>query len=79
MVQSAILMDISAVSNSAPRCGGVGHLILPPAWSAARHAHDFVEVMVVLGGSLSVEMGGRTITASTGDVLYYPAGAAHAE
>jgi AraC-like DNA-binding protein len=44
-----------------------------------RHAHSFIEVLVVINGSLDIDAGTGRVRANTGDVVYYKAGQAHCE
>ena len=60
-------------------CMGVGHFAVPAEWKAGRHAHDFVEMLVMFGGSLAVRIGSEDFEARAGDVLYYPPECSHEE
>ena len=57
----------------------IGHLPANPAWNMARHSHPFHELIIVLGGQISVEIQSQTRQAQTGELLWYPAGIAHRE
>ncbi len=65
--------------TSLPVCLNIGRLRPDPHWRMTAHSHPCHELIVVLGGRMTVTAGGRTLTAATGDVLLYPAGLAHAE
>ena len=60
-------------------CLGVGRLQVGPEWKAKLHRHPWVELMVILGGRLSVHIGHATVSVGAGDVLYYPPRVSHAE
>ena len=45
----------------------------------ARHSHPFHELIIVLGGQISVEIQSQTRHAQPGELLWYPAGTAHRE
>lgn len=44
----------------------------------ARHAHDQLQISVILAGTMEEEVAGHTNRASAGDVIVKPAGVAHA-
>ena len=50
-----------------------------PGWSMKSHSHMHHEMIVVVRGGLRVELCGRTLRATAGDVLLYPAKEAHRE
>ena len=58
---------------------GLGYMTVTPAWKAPRHVHDFVELMAVLGGVLTLRLDDRTVEATAGDVLFYAPGLWHQE
>jgi AraC-like DNA-binding protein/mannose-6-phosphate isomerase-like protein (cupin superfamily) len=58
---------------------GVGRMVVEPSWSATRHSHPFVEMMVINGGALAVRLDGVEHRAGVGDVLAYPPHAPHDE
>jgi AraC-like DNA-binding protein len=60
-------------------CLSVGHLRPDPRWRMAAHAHPHHELIIVLGGRMTLTAGGRTLTATAGDALLYPSGVRHAE
>jgi AraC-like DNA-binding protein len=45
----------------------------------AFHSHPFHELIIVVAGSLGVEINGQTIEARPGDILWYPQGVRHRE
>jgi len=58
---------------------GVGRVQPDPHWHIERQRHQFHELIVVVGGKMIVDIGAERVTAETGDVLFYAAGAAHEE
>ena len=54
-------------------------LTVDPSWAAKRHSHGSVEMMVMHGGRLAVEIGEASVEAGPGDVLMYPPETAHVE
>lgn len=50
-----------------------------PAWRMSAHRHTLHELICVVDGILTVESGVQRVTATAGDVLWYPAGVVHAE
>jgi len=48
-------------------------------WRYASHLHPHHEIIAVEHGAMSVVMGGKSILARAGDVLFYKAGNAHKE
>lgn len=48
-------------------------------WRLAAHRHPFYEMIVVTEGAQFVKIGGATIRAVEGDILFYPRGVAHTE
>jgi len=56
-----------------------GQLLPDARWHMKAHSHSFHELIVVLGGGMTVEHAGRRTVAVTGDVMLYPAGLVHAE
>ncbi len=58
---------------------GAGKMVVDPGWSARRHEHPLVEMMVISGGRLAIELGGARIEAGPGDVVMYAPGTPHAE
>lgn len=57
----------------------VGTMRVDASWAPTRHSHPMVEMMVVLSGSLTVEIAGTPWQAGPGAVLHYAAGASHLE
>lgn len=52
---------------------------IPPGVEAARHSHPGEEIVYVLRGSLEYRLDGRPpVTVKAGEVLFIPAGVAHA-
>jgi AraC-like DNA-binding protein/mannose-6-phosphate isomerase-like protein (cupin superfamily) len=50
------------------------------AWQMPHHVHDdFSELILVLGGTLEVAIGGECLRGQRGDLLTYPRGEGHAE
>ena len=50
-----------------------------PDWAMKLHSHAHHEMIVVVRGGLCVELCGKTLRATAGDVLLYPAREAHRE
>lgn len=48
-----------------------------PGYAAPRHTHPGEEIIYVLEGTLEYEIGGKRVTANTGDALFVPAGVVH--
>jgi len=67
------------MANEALQCLHAGRLVVDPGWAAKSHSHDFVELIVVLGGRLRVEIGRSEVVAGANDVLFYPVDVPHAE
>ncbi len=57
----------------------IGHVSPDAGWRMLSHHHLFHELIGVVDGMVMVESGGVTTVAVAGDVLWYPAGVAHAE
>jgi len=57
----------------------IGHEQLAPDWRRPLHAHSFYELIVMVRGKLRVEIAGRTLRATTGDILFYPPDQGHDE
>ena len=57
----------------------IGHVEPAGDWAMSSHQHVQHEFIVINSGTFHVVLGGRTITATTGDILYYAAGTPHAE
>ncbi|HBC88238.1 MAG TPA: hypothetical protein DCZ94_14905 [Lentisphaeria bacterium] len=59
----------------------VGRLKVNSGWKVAfgMHTHGHVEVMLMLGGRLRVQVGGETVEAGKGDALFYAPGVPHLE
>lgn len=57
----------------------VGNVKPNPDWCLPAHSHDFHEMIVVFGGQIHVNIDGQSLTGRTGDILFYPKGASHAE
>jgi quercetin dioxygenase-like cupin family protein len=49
-----------------------------PGYASPRHTHPGEEIIYVIEGSLEYEIGGKTVRAKAGDVLFVPAGTIHA-
>lgn len=60
-------------------CLHVGRFTVDSRWSAERHGHPFVEIMVVLSGGLEVAFDDGAVTARAGDILAYAQGSMHRE
>jgi AraC-like DNA-binding protein len=58
---------------------GAGRLVVGHDWAPQRHSHPFTEMMVMLSGTLSVEIAGQSYRTGAGEILHYPPGAAHLE
>lgn len=56
-----------------------GHVTPEPGWHMRLHSHTIHELIVVVGGAMSVTHEGRRTDAAVGDVLLYPAGLRHEE
>lgn len=65
--------------NTAVECLHIGRLVVDGGWEAVRHAHPFVEMLVIFGGKLRVSVAGQELVAGAGDLLYYPPLAPHQE
>ncbi|MDD5688427.1 MAG: helix-turn-helix domain-containing protein [Elusimicrobia bacterium] len=50
-----------------------------PTGKMKKHYHSFHELVIILKGSVCVEISGKEVRAKTGDILFYHAGAAHKE
>lgn len=70
-------MDLAAIRHA--RLVSVGWVSPDPRWRMSAHHHAFHELICVVDGGMTVESGDARVTASAGDVLWYPAGVAHAE
>jgi AraC-like DNA-binding protein/mannose-6-phosphate isomerase-like protein (cupin superfamily) len=57
----------------------IGHHTAAKGRGIEPHAHPFHELIVMLAGTLHLEMRGETVEAHAGDVLHYPAGWVHDE
>ena len=60
-------------------CLSIGRLLPDPHWRLGAMRHPHHELIVVLHGRMQVTAAGETLQAGTGDVMFYPAGVAHAE
>jgi len=76
-----IAIDLSkiALKRSEPRIYGAGSVVPNPHWHMAPHFHSFHEIIVVRQGRYEVKSPGQTLSAKTGDVLFYRAGFVHEE
>ena len=57
----------------------VGRMDPDPGWTMKAHSHPFHEMIIVLRGRMEVVAADERIKAGAGDVMWYPAGVAHAE
>jgi AraC-like DNA-binding protein len=57
----------------------VGRVAPNPAWGMPEHSHPWHETIVLLSGTLHVELGTERCVARTGDVLFYPRTVPHVE
>jgi quercetin dioxygenase-like cupin family protein len=48
-----------------------------PGYASPRHTHPGEEIIYVIEGSLEYEIGGKSVKAKAGDVLFVPAGTIH--
>lgn len=67
------------MKTAAPRCISIGQYRCVPGWVGKRHAHPFLEIILVLSGRLAVEMGDSQVIVQAGDALLYPADVPHTE
>lgn len=58
---------------------GAGRVLPDARWQTERGAHGFHELIFVMRGRIRVTLRDQMIEGRRGDVLLYPAGAAHAE
>lgn len=56
-----------------------GHVAPHPQWHLDAHFHHFHELIVVFSGRMRITIGGQTLAARAGDVLFYPKGVPHEE
>lgn len=61
------------------RCLFAGKLDCPLGWQQKPHAHPFCEIMFVLTGYGTVEMGEKSYPVKEGDIIVYNPGATHSE
>jgi quercetin dioxygenase-like cupin family protein len=73
------ILLIAGMSIPATRFLGAGTVTPDPHWEMKAHVHDFHELIVIVGGRMTLSSGGRSSDCSPGDVLLYPRGVAHAE
>jgi AraC-like DNA-binding protein/mannose-6-phosphate isomerase-like protein (cupin superfamily) len=58
---------------------GIWRYHVTPDWHPRRHAHAAGETLIVVHGAIHVALDDATVTLTTGDVMYYPAGLHHRE
>ncbi len=58
---------------------GANRMVVERSWTPLRHSHPFTEMMIMLSGTLQVEIAGTPCRAGAGELLHYPPGAAHLE
>jgi len=78
---SAIASVLSEIAiHNVPLAGiGVGHVQIDPAWQITNQRHAYHELIVIIGGKMTLEINGAYMTTGVGDVLFYEAGACHSE
>lgn len=79
MAAIAYIGHLLRMNFAAVQVLGIGHLAPNRTWRMEAHTHTHHELIVMLEGRLFVEIQGETLSAEAGEVLWYPACAAHRE
>lgn len=56
-----------------------GHVRPDPRWAMKAHSHPFHEIIAVVRGKMTADIGGQKVEAGPGELLFYQAGVPHIE
>jgi len=65
--------------RNAPELVFVGQIAKNPSWHMAPHFHPFHELIVIMGGRMTLKVGDKEISARSGEMFFYGAGLVHEE
>jgi AraC-like DNA-binding protein len=75
----AINLSKIALKFSGYKIYGAGKVVPDPRWYVSAHSHVFHEIISITQGRLLLKSGDQSLTASPGDILFYPSGFIHEE
>lgn len=68
-----------SLDRNAPELVFVGQIAKDPEWHMAPHFHPFHELIVIMGGKMTLKVGDREIFGCSGEMFFYEAGLVHEE
>jgi len=79
MDDNAVFCVELRMNMDAVTCLHAGYMVQQNGWAATKHAHPFVEIIVVTRGKLAVVLGEREVVVAAGEVLCYAPHLPHGE